>query len=569
MEFLDARRLTGPSLLFDGPGAILDVRCNQDEARGLIPVWRKHVEHMLSQLGWEGCEFQSLLLSGGVSLGFTSAIDALYAASELNEWAYAASDAEINGAEQPDFEASLAALRAAIAEEANPELIELEALAAERGVTFLWDDDEASLGLGRHSQTWPVRELPDPGTLEWGAFRDVPSGLVTGTNGKTTTVRLAAHIIRAGGHNVGFSSTDFIAVNDRIVDRDDWSGPGGARNVLRENEVDVAILETARGGLLRRGLGTNKADAALITNIAKDHLGDFGSQNLDELLQCKWIVTRAVSDDGKLVLNADDPLLVKKSAEFKGDLVWFSMDEDNVVVREHTSHGGVAFVLDGQDLLIADGDVRTLICHDHQIPITLGGAARHNVANSLAAAALTWCMGVSLEDIGAGLKTMSQDENPGRCNVYQVNGYTVIVDFAHNPEALQALLAMAGRVATKRKALCFGQAGDRPDDLIRELARSAWESGLDQIFVSELARYHRGREAGEVFAVIKDELIDCGADSRQIEHHDEEIESLNSALEWAEPGDLIIMLALERSPELHERLESMRTDDDSNDNKHL
>jgi UDP-N-acetylmuramyl tripeptide synthase len=542
MEFLDARRLTGPSLLFDGPGAILDVRCNQDEARGLIPVWRKHVEHMLSQLGWEGCEFQSLLLSGGVSLGFTSAIDALYAASELNEWAYAASDAEINGAEQPDFEASLAALRAAIAEEANPELIELEALAAERGVTFLWDDDEASLGLGRHSQTWPVRELPDPGTLEWGAFRDVPSGLVTGTNGKTTTVRLAAHIIRAGGHNVGFSSTDFIAVNDRIVDRDDWSGPGGARNVLRENEVDVAILETARGGLLRRGLGTNKADAALITNIAKDHLGDFGSQNLDELLQCKWIVTRAVSDDGKLVLNADDPLLVKKSAEFKGDLVWFSMDEDNVVVREHTSHGGVAFVLDGQDLLIADGDVRTLICHDHQIPIALGGAARHNVANSLAAA---------------------------RCNVYQVNGYTVIVVFAHNPEALQALLAMAGRVATKRKALCFGQAGDRPDDLIRELARSAWESGLDQIFVSELARYHRGREAGEVFAVIKDELIDCGADARQIEHHDEEIESLNSALEWAEPGDLIIMLALERSPELHERLESMRTDDDSNDKRHL
>ena len=557
MEFLDARRLTGPSLLFDGPGAILDVRCSQEEAQSLIPVWRKHVGHMLLQLGWEGCEFQSLLLSGGISLGFTSPIDALYAASEINEWAYAACDAELNGAEQADFEAALSALCAAIVEEANPELIELEALAAERGVTFLWDDDEASLGLGRYSRTWPVRELPDPGTLDWDAFRDVPSGLVTGTNGKTTTVRLAAHIVRAAGHNVGFSSTDFIAINDRIVDRDDWSGPGGARNVLREQEVDVAILETARGGLLRRGLGTSKANAALITNIAKDHLGDFGSQTLDELLQCKWIVTRAVSDGGKLVLNADDSLLVEKSAEYRGELVWFSMHEDNAVVREHTRKGGVAFVLDGQDLLIADGDVRTLICHDHQIPITLGGAARHNVANSLAAAALSWCMGVSLEDIGAGLKTMSQEENPGRCNVYDVGGFTVIVDFAHNPEALQALLSMAGRLATKRKALCFGQAGDRPDDLIRELARSAWESDLDRVFVSELAKYHRGREAGEVFAVIKDELLDCGADAQQIEHHDEEIESLNSALEWAEPGDLIIMLALERAPELHERLGSL------------
>ncbi|MDX2410985.1 MAG: Mur ligase family protein [Woeseiaceae bacterium] len=557
MEFLDARRLTGPSLLFDGPGAILDVLCSKDEAQRLIPVWRKHVERMLTELAWESSEFQTLLLSGGVSLGFTSPIDALYAASEINEWAFATCDAELNGAEQPDFDDAVAAIRTSIAEEANPELLQLESLALEHGVTFLWDDDEASLGLGRHSQTWPVRELPDPEALDWAAFHDVPAGVVTGTNGKTTTVRLAAHIVRAAGHNVGFSSTDFIAVNDRIVDRDDWSGPGGARNVLREHEVDVAILETARGGLLRRGLGINKADAALITNIAKDHLGDFGSKNLDELLQCKWIVTRAVSNGGKLVLNADDPLLVKKSAEFTGELIWFSMGVDNAVVREHTSQGGAAFVLDGQDLLIAEGDTKKLICHDHQIPITLGGAARHNVANSLAAAALTWCMGVSLEHIGAGLKTMSQEENPGRCNVYQVQGFTVLVDFAHNPEALQALLSMAGRLATKRKALCFGQAGDRPDDLIREFARSAWESGLDRVFVSELAKYHRGREIGEVFAVIRDELLSCGADAQQIEHHAEEIESLNSALEWAEPGDLIVMLALERAPELHERLESL------------
>jgi len=554
MEFLDARRLTGPSLLFDGPGAILDVLCSEDEAQRLIPMWRKHVQRMRTALDWEDCEFQSLLLSGGVSLGFTSPIDTLYAASEINEWAYASCAADFEGAKQPDFDAALSGFRAAVAEEANPELLKLESLAAEHGVTFLWDDDEASLGLGRYSQTWPVRELPDPESLDWATFEDVPTGIVTGTNGKTTTVRLAARIVRAAGHNVGFSSTDFIAVNDRIVDRDDWSGPGGARNVLREHEVDVAILETARGGLLRRGLGINIADAAVITNIAKDHLGDFGSKNLDELLQCKWIVTRAVANGGKLVLNADDPLLVNKSAEFAGELVWFSMDADNAVVGEHISKGGVAFVLDGQDLLIAEGDTKKLICHDHQIPITLSGAARHNIANSLAAAALTWCMGVSLEDIGAGLKTMSQEENPGRCNIYDVQGFTVLIDFAHNPEALQALLAMAGRLATKRKALCFGQAGDRPDDLIRELARSAWESGLDRVFVSELAKYHRGRETGDVFAVIRDELLNCGADAQQIEHHSEEIESLNSALEWAEPGDLIIMLALERSPELHERL---------------
>jgi UDP-N-acetylmuramyl tripeptide synthase len=558
MEFLDARRLTGPSLLFDVPGTILDIACTAEEAERLIPVWEKHVQRMLAKLGWNDREFASVRLLGGVSLGFTAPIDALYAASEINEWAWAAIDAELNGADEPDFGEAVAGLRAAIAEEANPELMALLDRAAAENVTMLWDDDEASLGLGRYSRTWPVRELPDPATLDWSAFKDVPSGLVTGTNGKTTTVRISAHIVQSAGYNVGFSSTDYIAINDRIVDRDDWSGPGGARNVLREQDVDVAILETARGGLLRRGLGVDRADAALITNIAKDHLGDFGSQNLDELMSCKWIVSRAVANAGKLVLNADDSRLVAKSTEFTGELVWFSLDAKNDVVRAHTANGGVAFVLDGNDLMLVNGDIPDLICRDHDVPITLKGAARHNVANALAAAALTWSMGLPLADIRNGLTTMIPAKNPGRGNVYEINGFTVVVDFAHNPEALQALLDMANRLSPKRKALCFGQAGDRPDDLIRELARSAWQSGLDHVFVSELAKYYRGREPGVVLAVIRDELLTCGARPEQIEHHMEEIESLDSALEWAEPGDLVVMLALERSQELYDKLDKLQ-----------
>ena len=559
MEFLDARRLTGPSLLFDVPGTILDVRCSEDEAQRVLALWEQHVRRMLTELGWRDSEFASLQLASGISLGFTAPIDALYAASEINEWAWAVIDAELNASDVPDFAESVAGFRAAIIEEANPELMALLSRAAAESVTLLWDDDEASLGHGRYSQTWPVRELPDPASLDWSAFKDVPSALVTGTNGKTTTVRIASHIARTAAKNVGLSSTDYIAVNDRIVDRDDWSGPGGARNVLREKDVDFAILETARGGLLRRGLGVNKADAALITNIAKDHLGDFGSQNLDELLQCKWIVSRAVVNSGRLILNADDAMLVDRSRDFTGELVWFSLDAGNAVVTQHTSSGGAAFALDKNELVFLHGDVREVICRDTDVPITLKGAARHNVANALAAAALTWSLGLSFAQIRTGLTTMSQDDNPGRCNVYAVDGFTVLVDFAHNPEALQALLDMANRLAPKRKALCFGQAGDRPDDLIRELAHSAWDSGLDRVFVSELAKYHRGRDTGAVFAVIRDELISNGADTDQIEHHMEEIESLDSALAWAEPGDLVIMLALERSQELYDKLKNLRS----------
>ena len=319
--------------------------------------------------------------------------------------------------------------------------------------------------------------------------------------------------------------------------------------------LTIGILETARGGLLRRGLGVATSDAALITNIARDHLGDFGSQDVNELMHIKWIVSRAVRQDGRMILNADDELLVENSKDFSGKIVWFSLDVDNAVVATHTKSGGIAFVLDGRDLLFINGATRELICHDSDVPITLNGAARHNVANVLAASAMTWSMGVSLAEIRAGLATMSQEDNPGRCNVYESNGYTVLVDFAHNPQAMQALLEMANRLAPKRKALCFGQAGDRPDDLIREFARDAWETGLDQVFVSELATYYRGREPGAVFAVIRDELLACGAAPDQIEHYNEEIESLDSALKWAEPGDLIIMLALERSDALHHKLQ--------------
>ncbi len=558
MHFLDARRLTGPSLLFDGHGSVLDVACSADEAERLVPVWQANVRRMLAELGWNDVEFATATLTGGVSLAFTAPVDALYAASAINEWAWAASDHELNAADEPDFAAALEQIRAAIAEEANPALAQLEAEAAAHGVTMLWDDDEVSLGLGRYSRTWPVRELPDRQSLNWGRFRDVPTALVTGTNGKTTTVRLAAHILSAAGHSVGMSSTDYIAVNGAVIDRDDWSGPGGARNVLRHTEIDAAILETARGGLLRRGLGVYAADAAVITNIGRDHLGDFGSRSLDELMDIKWIVSRAVRDKGTLILNADDARLVARARDYPGTLAWFSLDSGNPVVKSHADLGGTAFVLDDGELQKIEGHERESLCRVADIPITLRGAARHNVANALAAAALAFALGVSAADVRRGLTSMTQAENPGRGNVFDVDGFKVIIDFAHNPQAIEALLDMAAAMQGKRKVLCFAQAGDRPDDLIRELARNAWEKGLDRVIVSELAHYYRGRGPGEVYGLIKDELLRCGASEDQIEHNDEEIDSFDSALAWARPGDLVIMLALERSPALYERLKTQQ-----------
>ena len=556
MEFLDARRLTGPSLVFDKAGSVLDVRCSATEAELLVPLWKNHVQRMLTELGWEEATFASRKLLGGVSMAFSAPIDVLYAATEINEWAWAASACELDeGTDPPPFDEVAAAVRAAADEEANPDLMCLISAAKENGKSLLWDDDEVSVGLGTGSRTWPVNDIPE--IIDWKPFHDVPVGLITGTNGKTTTVRLATSIVRAAEQNVGLCSTDWIAVNDHVIDRGDWSGPGGARAVLRERNVDVAILESARGGLLRRGLAVERADVALITNIAEDHLGDFGSQSLDELLAIKWIVSRAVRDSGSLVLNADDRLLREKSSTFDGDLVWFGLDPENATIIRCVDDGGVVFVLDGEELTKIDNGVRELVCRSHEIPITLDGVARHNVANALAAAALTWCLGIPLTHIRAGLMSMAQDENPGRSNIYDLGDVKVLLDFAHNPAAMHAVLDMAQALPARRRVLCFGQAGDRPDDLIREMTRDAWAIGLDQVMVSELAVYHRGREHGDVFAVIQDELLSSGAKSQQIEHFEEEIDAFDAAFAWARPGDLIIMLALSGAAPIQKRLREL------------
>lgn len=554
MEFLEARRLTGPNVLWDKESAILDVSCSVAEADRLIPYCENQVRLMLDAVGWQDESITHARLAGGISIAFSAPIDALYGASEIAEWAWACCDAEFNGAPAPDFATTVTEITNAIAAEINPPLLALEQAAITKNVSFLWDDDEVSVGLGSGSETWPFRELPAPDEVDWSSKHDIPVGIVTGTNGKTTTVRIVKHILQSAGKNVGLSCTDWISVNDRIIDRDDWSGPGGARMVLRQKDVDVAILETARGGLLRRGLGIDTANAALITNIAEDHLGDFGSQSLDELLNIKWVVSHAVATTGHLILNADDELLVKKSGEFSGSIIWFSLSDNNPVVRAHVETGGVAFVYSGEDLVRLEGSQREVICAARDIPITLDAAAAHNIANSLGAAALAEQLGMSLAEISAGLITMSQDANPGRSNLYSANGFKVLVDFAHNPEAMQALFSMASAIPARRTTLCFAQAGDRTDKQIKELARSAWSIGLDIANIAELEKYARGRAPGEVFEIIRDELLSCGALEEQIRHFQTEGESFDAALEWAEEGDLVVILDLGRDSDVQEKL---------------
>ncbi|ASJ72950.1 Mur ligase family protein [Granulosicoccus antarcticus] len=565
MELLDTRRLTGPNLVLNGAGTVLDVRCTDEQARTLLPLWEKKVRQILTRLDWTGETVACTKRFSGISLAFTAPLDALYTAAEINEWCYARCAIELGvpyaNAEGNsvvlDLEEQLKVIHQALALEANPRLIQLAAMASEEQVSMLWDDDEVSLGLGKNASVWPVNALPDPQSLPWSTYDDIPVGIVTGTNGKTTTVRLISHILKGAGHSAGFSSTDGIMVNENKIDSGDWSGPGGARLLLRQTELDIAILEAARGGLLRRGLGVDHANVALITNISEDHLGDFGSENLQELLTIKWMISQTVADSGVLILNADDPLLVNKASGFNGTIVWFSLFADNLQVRQHIKNGGIAYVQDEQNLVRMQSSGTDIICAVETIPLTLGGKARHNVANALAAVAMASQLGITDSAIKQGLQSMSLKNNPGRLNLYTVEGVTVVVDYAHNPAGMQAMAQFAQAQKAARTLLAFSQPGDRPDSLIRELTRAAWKMQPDKVIVSELAHYHRGRNHGEVFAIIQDELLRCGAQKEQVSHFDEELDALHFALQCAEPGDLVVMLALADSQLIQDELSAL------------
>jgi UDP-N-acetylmuramyl tripeptide synthase len=378
--------------------------------------------------------------------------------------------------------------------------------------------------------------------------------LVTGTNGKTTTVRLTAAMLAAAGRTAGITTTDYIAVGRTVLDSGDFSGPGGARTLLRDRRVEAAVLETARGGLLRRGLALGRVTAAAVTNIAADHLGDYGVEDLAGLAEAKLLVTRAVAPEGRAVLNADDPELAARGSRGPSPVTWTSLGPGlsaaaGVDLAAHLAAGGDAVLLDGDRLVLARGaGGREVVATVSEVPIAFGGAARYNVANALAAIGLASALGVPVDAMARGLAAMRGDggeggaDNSGRGCLMEIDGFHVLLDYAHNPHGLAALLGFVASLPAKRRLLLLGQAGDRDDEAIRDLARTAWRLRPDRVIVKELPTMLRGRQPREVPAILEAELLRLGARREDLAYAATELEAVRQALAWARPGDLLLLL---------------------------
>jgi len=493
--------------------------------------------------------------ASGASLAFAAPEDLLFTATEVNEWAWNKALEETVDAVYPRFFApghaavwdetsATATLQATSIVEARPELMTLLREARSRNLPAFLDEAILSVGAGAGHQAWPLDALPALGGVPWERLHDIPTALVTGSNGKTTSVRLLAAMATAHGWTTGHTCTDGIYVADELVESGDYSGPGGARSVLRDGRVGAAILETARGGILRRGLAVRQADVVLVTNVSPDHFGEYGIHSLADLTDAKLVVARAVETGGLLVLNADDAQLAARASRLKCPLGWFSLNDGHPLLSAHRSSGGGTCGIRGDRMnLHWKGEVYDLgdvAC----MPLSASGNAIYNIANLAGAALAAAALGIGPATIATVLATFgtSRMDNPGRLGTWRFGGITVLMDYAHNPEGLEGLMkvAMSAR-GTGRLGLLLGQAGNREDTIIRSLAAMAAEFNPDLVVLKDLDGYLRGRDAGEVPEILREALLAQGIPSERIRTVLPEADAACEILDWARAGDVVVL----------------------------
>lgn len=518
----------------------------------LLRAWKTRVERVRAQLGWPDGHVLWRVHASGASLALSAPVDQLFSATEVNEWAWLASIAAARRetfhapghAAAWDEDSALHTLRAFSAREHNPKLDALLRAAALRQLTVLLDEEELSIGLGTGSMRWPLSDPPAADAIAWSGLHDIPLALITGSNGKTTTVRLLAAMARAHGGKVGYSSTDGLVIGAENIEAGDYSGPAGARAVLRHRDVELAILETARGGILRRGLGVSRAQVAVVTNVSVDHFGEYGIHDLAALAEVKLVVAHTLDSSGVLVLNADDMLLVRRAEKLRGAIAWFALDDSHAMLCTHRQHGGATCgVREGHLFLSMHG-----AAHDlgkvADMPLTFSGSATYNIANIGAAVLAAAALEISVATITKVLANFgaTHSDNPGRLQHWRLGSLQVFLDYAHNAEGLRGLLDVATRQrGNGRLSLVLGQAGNREDKEIRELAQVAADFHPDHVVLKDIGAMLRGRAAGEVAAILHDALVRAGVLDEVIVECLDEVAAARSALAAARADEVLVL----------------------------
>jgi cyanophycin synthetase len=430
----------------------------------------------------------------------------------------------------------------------------------EGGMTVL--EVNSGHGLSDHLSPGEGESRPVAGAILESLFPGgddgrIPVVAVTGVNGKTTTTRLIAHALRRSGLLVGMACTDGVYIGDRCIVRDDCAGPRSARNVLLNPEVEAAVLETARGGILREGLGFDRCTAAVVTNIGEgDHLGMEDILAPEDLVRVKRTPVEVVLPTGWAVLNAADPLVSGMAGACRGGVIYFARDGDHRIIREHLAAGKRAAFVRGGQVVLAEGPAEEVLVGLDRVPLTRGGRVGFQVENALAAAAAGWALGLSFAAIRDALTTFDSEPEvtPGRFNVLDAGDATVIVDFGHNPSAMEALVTSLGAFKGTRRTVVLSADGDRSDEVIIRQA-GILAPHFDRVVLYEESARDRGRPTGEIPALLRRGLAAAGREPEVIEVFGEQA-AITRAVHDLTPGEVLLVLidAVESSLSLVRRL---------------
>lgn len=394
-----------------------------------------------------------------------------------------------------------------------------------------------SEGIGRNVAEHVIDMLYPPGTES-----RIPIFAITGTNGKTTTTRLIAHILRNSGRTVGFTTTDGTYIGNEQIVQGDNTGPVSAQLVLKDPTVDVAVLETARGGIIRSGLGFDHCDVGVVLNVAADHLGLKDVNTLEDLARVKSVIPRAVAKDGWAVLNAEDELVYKMRDLVDGKVVCFSMDENHPNIRRRAERGRVSCVFENGFVTILKGKWKVRVEKAVNIPLTYGGRAEFMIQNVLAATLACFVHGVSIEDIRVGLTTFNAGtaQTPGRLNFIEVGTCTVLMDYAHNPAGFAGLTKFIAKLPHKYRTVIMTVPGDRRDEDIREMGEIAGKA-FDRIVIRH-GHYLRGRDPGEMAVLLQEGIARTGSDL-QVRVIPNGRDAIHHAIKYGRKGELVVTLA--------------------------